>query len=65
MPLFEIEKPITAILTVECASKKEATNWANKIVATIEDEYGYDIQSEKIISFEADVKVSEIKVETL
>ena len=65
MPLFEIIKPITATLTVECASKEEAINWANKIVATIEDENGNDVQTEEVVSFEADARVSEIKVESL
>ncbi|CAN5616423.1 hypothetical protein BH24ACI2_BH24ACI2_00940 [soil metagenome] len=65
MPLFEITKPITATLTVECASEQEATDWADKIVANIEDENGNYIQSEDIVSFEADVKVSEIKIENL
>ena len=65
MPFFEIEKPITTTLTVECGSKEEAINWANKIVATIEDENGNYIRSEKIISFEADVNASEIKVKAL
>ncbi len=65
MPVFEITKPITTTLTVECASEEEAINWANKIVATIEDENGNNMQSEEIVSFESDVKVSEIKVEHL
>ncbi len=65
MPLFEITKPIIVTLTVECASEKEAMNWAEKIVADIQDETGNALESEEIISFEADVKISEIKIEEL
>jgi len=65
MPLFEITKPITTTLIVECASEQEAINWADKIVAGIEDENGNLLQSKEIISFEADVKISKIKIENL
>ena len=65
MPLFEITKPITAIITVECESEKEAINWADKIVADIADENGKQIRSKKIVSFEAEVKDSEITVKKL
>lgn len=64
MPLFEITKPMTATLTVECASEKEAMNWADKIVADISDENGNSLESKEIISFEAETKVSEIKIES-
>lgn len=65
MPLFEITKPMTAYLLVECASEKEAMNWADKIVADVADENGNSVQSKEIISFEADVKVSEIKIKKI
>lgn len=62
MPLFEITKPIIATFVVECASEKEAMNWADKIVADIMDKNGNPVQSKEIISFEADVKISAIKL---
>ena len=65
MPLFEITKPVIVTLTVECASEKEAMKWAEKIVVDIQDENGNALESEEIISFEADVKISEIKIEEL
>lgn len=65
MPLFEITKPMTATFIVECASEKEAANWAGKIIVGIEDENGNAIKSDKIIMFEADTIVSEIKIEKL
>lgn len=65
MPLFEVTKPLTATIIVECASKKEALNWAEKIVVDIADKEGNQIQSNEIISFEADVKVAEIKIKKL
>ena len=65
MPLFEITKPMTATFVVECASEKEAMNWADRIVADVTDENGNPLQSKEIISFEADVKVSEIKIKKL
>lgn len=63
MPLFEITKPMTATLIVECDSEKEAMNWADKIVADISDENGNYLQSKEIVSFEADTKILEIKIE--
>ncbi len=65
MPLFEITKPLTAILLVESETEQEAINWVDKIVADIQDENGIQIQSKSVISFEADVKVSEIRIEIL
>ncbi len=65
MPLFEITKPISTTLIVECASEQQASDWADKIVANIEDENGNYLQSEDIVSFEADVKFSEIKIKNL
>ena len=65
MPLFEIRKSINTILVVDCASEQEAAAWASKIVATIEDENGQPIQSDTIVSFEADSKVSELETELL
>ncbi len=40
-------------------------NWADKIVAGIEDEDGNRIEAEEIVLFEADVKVSEIEIRKL
>ena len=65
MPLFEITKLITTTLIVECASENEAMNWAEKIVADIQDENGNRQESKEIILFEADVKMSEIKIKNL
>lgn len=63
MPVFEITKPINATFVVECTSEKEAVKGAERIVADITDQNGNPLQSKEIISFEADVKVSEIKIE--
>lgn len=65
MPLFEITKPIIAALTVECASEKEAMNWAERIVADIQDENGNALESKEIISFEVEAKNSEIDIKKL
>lgn len=65
MPLFEITQPLTATLIVECASEEEAADWADKIVVGIEDENGNAIESDKIIVFEAERIVSEIRIEKL
>lgn len=62
MPLFEITKPITATFIVECESAQEAMNWADKIVADIQDENGNQFQSKEIILFEAETNISEIEV---
>lgn len=56
---------MTARLIVECASEEEAADWAGKIVAGVEDENGDAIESDKIISFEADTIVSEIEIRSL
>ena len=60
--IFEITKPIVATLRVECNSKEEAMDWANKIVATIEDENGGSISPDKVAYFEAETEISEIKI---
>ena len=65
MPLFEIRKSIDTILVVDCASEQEAASWANKIVATIEDEDGLPIESDMIVSFEASSKISDLETELL
>ncbi len=65
MPLFEITIPMTATIIVECSSEKEAVSWANNIVVGIEDKDGNQIQSNKIVSFEASVEVSEIEITRL
>jgi len=65
MPLFEITKPITTTLIVDCKSEQEAINWADKIIANLEDEDGNCLQSREIVSFEADVKISKIKIKRL
>ena len=60
--IFEITKPIVATLRVECSSREEAIDWANKIVATIEDENGNSINPDKVAYFEAEAEISEIKI---
>ena len=65
MPLFEIIKPLIVTLTVECASEKEAMNWAEKIVADIQDENGNALESEEIISFEAETTAQQIGIKNL
>lgn len=60
--IFKIIKPITATLRVECNSEEEAINWANKIVATIEDENGNSISPNEVDYFEAETITSEIKI---
>ena len=62
MPLFEITKPMTATFIVECESAKEAMNWADKIVADIQDENGESLESKEIISFKAETNISEIEI---
>ena len=62
MPLFEIRMPITATLVVECGSTEEAMNWADKIVATLEDENGDTISPNEVYDFAADAVLSEIKI---
>ena len=54
MPLFQIEKKMTATLTVKCANEDEARAWADRIVATLEDEDGNPIPPEAVEDFEAD-----------
>ena len=65
MPLFEIIQPIIATLIVECASEKEAMNWAEKIVADIQDENGNALESKEIISFEAETTVWQVDIKKL
>ena len=60
--IFEITKPITATLRVECNSKDEAIDWANRIVATIDDENGESINANKVEYFEAETTISEMKI---
>lgn len=62
MPLFEIVKPITATLRVECNSQEEALIWSEKIVATLEDENGNIVFQNEIISFEAETINSTIEI---
>ncbi len=65
MPLFEITQPIIATLIVECVSEKEAMNWAEKIVADIQDENGNALESKEIISFEAETTVWQVDIKKL
>jgi len=65
MPLFEITQPIFVTLIVECSSEKEATNWAEKIVADIQDENGNALESKEIISFEAETTVWQVDIKKL
>lgn len=65
MSLFEITMPITAVLIIESASEHEAMSQAEKIVADLTDKSGNYLESEKIISFETNVKVSENRIKNL
>ena len=65
MSLFEITMPITAVLIVECTTEHEALIWAEKIVADLTDKSGNYLESEKIISFETNIKVSENRIKNL
>jgi hypothetical protein len=62
MALFEITKPIVTTLIVDCCSEQEAEIWANTIVASLEDLNGQYIESNEIVSFDADVDISQIKI---
>jgi hypothetical protein len=62
MKIYKISKPIITTLWVECGSEVEAMNWADKIVATIEDENGVFISSNAIRYFEAEAIKSEVKI---
>lgn len=65
MSLFEITMPITAVLIVECKTEHEALSWAEKIAADLTDKSESYLESEKIISFETNVKVSENRIKNL
>lgn len=56
---------MTATFIVECASQQEAINWAEKIVADIQDENGNTLESKEIISFETETKISKIEIKSL
>jgi hypothetical protein len=60
--IFEITKPITVTLKVNCNTKEEAAAWANKIVANIEDDEGNLILSNEFIDFEAETITSAVKI---
>lgn len=60
--IFEITKPIIAMLHVECNSKEDAIIWVNKIVVSVENENGKPISSNKFRYFEAETINSEIKI---
>jgi hypothetical protein len=60
--LFEITKPITAFLKVECNTREEAEAWANKIVVTLENENGTPVLSNTFIAFESETIVSEVGI---
>lgn len=62
MPKFEINKTINCNLIIDCVDISEAQIWANKIVASIEDENGEIIDSSNFESFEAETIISEIKI---
>lgn len=53
---------MTATLVVECVSEREAMNWAEKIVADIQDENGHALESKEIISFEAETTIRRIDI---
>jgi hypothetical protein len=62
MPIFEIKKPLIATLRVECSSREEALSWADRIVATIEDENGNPVGADQVDYFEAETTLSEILI---
>lgn len=62
MPRFEITKPLLATLVVDCASREEAELWANKIVVSMEDENGEQVE-DGYVYFEADASVREMRIE--
>ena len=64
MPIFEITKPIHTFLRVKCKSKKEAEKWAEKIVATIEEDNEV-LLAKEIDFFEAESIVMETKIEEI
>lgn len=65
MPLYLIEKKITAYLTVNCDNRDQAIAWSERIVATLEDENGNLIAPNMVEDFDASVTPSEITIEVL
>jgi hypothetical protein len=65
MPLYLIEKKITAYLTLNCDDPNEALSWEKRIVATLEDEDGYPISPDVIDDFVATSNPNEVQVRLL
>jgi hypothetical protein len=63
MKEFLITKTITAQLVVRCNDENQARSWADKIVATLEDETGNAVEPSPEIDFEASSSPSECRVE--
>ena len=59
MPKFEIKKTIYCNLVVDCKNELEAQVWASNIIASLENEMGEVIDSDKFESFDAETIVSE------
>lgn len=65
MKEFLITKTMTAQLVVRCDDELQARSWADKIVATLEDESGRPIEPSSEIDFEASTSPAECRVEVV
>lgn len=65
MPHYLITKTITAHLLVECANEQDAQNWSERIVATIEDEYGHILTGKPIEEFDVHAGADDTLIEVL
>lgn len=65
MTKFLITKTVTAELEVECENETEARGWADKIVATLEDNEGKPVELVENMEFIAYSSPSECLVEML
>ncbi len=65
MKEFLIAKTMTAQLVVRCNDENQARDWADKIVATLEDESGRPIEPCDGIDFDATTSPAECRVEVV
>ena len=63
MKKFQITKTMTAQLVVHCDDEDQARSWADKIVATLEDENGKPVEPSPEIDFEASTNPAQCSVE--
>lgn len=63
MKEFLITKTLTAQLVVRCNDEQQARSWADKIVATLEDENGNPVELSPEMDFEASSSPMECRVE--